>query len=486
MKIFAASIQTETNTFSPVPTSREMFEETYKTFRGQDPVNPNFWGAPMVEFQKLAAQYKDTYIEGLCVAAEPAGIVPKEVYENYRDEILNDLRKQLPVDMVLLNLHGAMVAEDYDDCEGDFIEATRKIVGPHIPIGVELDLHTHLTERMTSNSDIIIAFKMYPHTDVAERAAELYHITRKIADKALKTQHSSYDCQMINLFPTGRSPIKEFIEHIFDLEKNDSKILSISFIHGFIWGDVPDLGAKILVYTDRSQDAEGQHAKKIATDLGKKLQQVKEQTQLDLLSTDELKTILSQIKKGPLVVGDFSDNPGLGGMGDATFILKTVLDNHITNIVFATIYDPAVVEKAFHAGINKIISISLGGHFGSLSGSFLETEAKVISLNPNLIQTFSGMSLPLGKATALEINGNIVIVNSIRSQIYSPDTITNMKITLQDKKAIIVKSSEHFRAAFSSIAADIVRVSSPGVGNMNIPEIPYKNLTRSLWPMNKY
>lgn len=111
MKVFSASIQTETNTFCLVPTSLEMFEETYKTFQGQDAENPNFWGAPMVEFKKLAASYEDTYIEGLCVASEPAGIVPRLVYENYRDEILHDLKAELPIDMVLLNLHGAMVAE---------------------------------------------------------------------------------------------------------------------------------------------------------------------------------------------------------------------------------------------------------------------------------------------------------------------------------------------------------------------------------------
>ncbi|MFZ2314560.1 MAG: M81 family metallopeptidase [Gammaproteobacteria bacterium] len=485
MKVFAASIQTETNTFSPIPTSHEMFEETYKTFRGQDPVNPNFWGAPMVEFQKLSEYYGDSYIEGLCVAAEPAGIVPKDVYVNYRDEILNDLQAQLPVDMVLLNLHGAMVAEDFEDCEGDIIESVRRIVGTHVPIGVELDLHTHLTEKMTSNSDLIVAFKLYPHTDVSERAKELYQLTRKIALKELKVQHHYYDCQMINIFPTGFSPIKEFTDYIFNLERGDPKIISISFIHGFIWGDVSDLGAKILVYTDEAQDADGQYAKNIATYLGENLYKFREETRLDLISLNDLQTILNQTKNGPLVIADFSDNPGLGGMGDATFILHTVLNGKMTNIVFATIYDPVVVEQAFNAGLNQHILITLGGNFGPLSGSSLKAKALVKSLNPNLIQTFSNMSLPLGKAAALEIGGNIVIVNSLRSQIYSPDTITNMGITLNDKRAIIVKSSEHFRAAFSSIASNIIRVSSPGVGNMNIAEIPYKNLSRSLWPINK-
>ncbi|OGT31973.1 MAG: hypothetical protein A3E87_06505 [Gammaproteobacteria bacterium RIFCSPHIGHO2_12_FULL_35_23] len=485
MKVYAASIQTETNTFSPVPTSYEMFEETYKTFRGQDLINPNFWGAPMVAFQKLANFYEDTYVEGLCVAAEPAGTVPKKVYENYRDEILQDLKAQLPVDMVLLNLHGAMVAEQYDDCEGDFIAHVRQLVGNDIPIGVELDLHTHLTDKMMQQADLIIAFKLYPHTDVADRAEELYHFTRKIALERLDLQHACYDCQMINLFPTGISPVKEFIDQLIMLEKDDPKIISISFIHGFIWGDVSDLGAKILVYTEKKLDPDGLYAAKIAAKLGDQIYSVREQTRVNLLSVEALIAKLSQTKGGPIVVADFSDNPGLGGMGDATFILHAILDAKIGNVVFATIYDPSVVEEAYLAGLGKTIAISLGGKFGPLSGKPIQANATIKFLNPQLTQTFSELSLPLGKAVAFEINGNMIIVNALRSQIYAPDTITNMQISLSDKHAIIVKSSEHFRAAFASIASEIVRVSTPGVGNMDIKNIPYKNLKRELWPINK-
>lgn len=485
MKVYAASIQTETNTFSPVPTSYEMFEETYKTFRGQDPINPNFWGAPMVAFQRLASTYGDTYIEGLCVAAEPAGIVPQNVYENYRDEILKDLETQLPVDMVLLNLHGAMVAEGYDDCEGDFIARIRQLVGKDIPIGVELDLHTHLTERMIQHADLIIAFKLYPHTDVEDRAEELYKFTREIALKQLDLQCGYHDCQMINLFPTGSPPIKAFIDEIFALEKNDPKIISISFIHGFIWGDVPDLGAKILIYTDKEKDPNGHYAADMAYKLGQRIYSVREQTRLDLLSVSELIAHLSQVEKGPVVVADFSDNPGLGGMGDATFILQAVLEAKISNIVFATIYDPDVVEQAHGAGVGETITVNLGGKFGPLSGKPIEANAIVKYLNPFLTQSFTNLSLSLGKAAVLEINGNDVIVNAIRSQVYSPDAITNMMIPLSDKRAVIVKSSEHFRAAFSSFASEILRVSSPGVGNMDIKNIPYTKISRTLWPINK-
>lgn len=266
---------------------------------------------------------------------------------------------------------------------------------------------------------------------------------------------------------------------------DDSKVISISFIHGFIWGDVADIGAKILVYTDAAEDVDGQYAKTISTNLGEKLYQLREQSKLDLISINELQNILMQNKKWPLVVADFSDNPGLGGMGDATFILKTILDTNATHVVFATIFDPSVVEQAFNAGLNKNISIMLGGKFGPLSGESLKKTARVKSLNPELTQTFTNLSLPLGRTAALDINDNIIIVNSLRSQIYSPDAITNMNITLNDKRAIVVKSSEHFRATFSEISTEIVRVSSPGVGNMNIAEIPYKKISRRVWPINQ-
>lgn len=234
---------------------------------------------------------------------------------------------------------------------------------------------------------------------------------------------------MINLFPTGVSPVKEFIQEIVQLEKEDPAIVSISFIHGFIWGDVADLGAKILVYTDQQLDLDGKYAEKIAAQLGKKLYAMRENTRLKLTSTNELVEELSNVNaKHPIVVGDFSDNPGLGGMGDATFILKAILDANIKNVVFAAIYDPDCVDAAFRAGIGKTIPVKLGGNFGAISGNSIKAHAKVIKLNPELTQIFSGLMLRLGRAAALEVKGNIVIVNSLRSQIYLADTITNMKI----------------------------------------------------------
>ena len=176
MKIFAATLATETNTFAVVPTGRVDFEVNGIHCNNGSLLAPDGVGVMHVELQKLANADGHEVVESLCAFAQPAGRTRRAVYEEFRECILSDLRAALPVDVVQLYLHGAMVAEGYDDCEGDLIECVREIVGAGVHVGVELDLHCHFTERMQQCADAIICYKEYPHTDVLERARELYRI----------------------------------------------------------------------------------------------------------------------------------------------------------------------------------------------------------------------------------------------------------------------------------------------------------------------
>ena len=105
-------------------------------------------------------------VESICASTEPSAAIVRRVYEEFRDMLLDDLRAALPVDGVMLFLHGAMVAEGYDDCEGDVLSRVRAIVGPKVVVGVELDLHCHLTPEICDNA-IPVIFKEYPHIDGA-------------------------------------------------------------------------------------------------------------------------------------------------------------------------------------------------------------------------------------------------------------------------------------------------------------------------------
>src|SRR4051794_15044744 len=164
MRIFTASLATETNTFSPVPTDRASFETAFYAAPGKHPDTPTLCSSPIVALRRRAAKDGLTVVEGTAAWAEPGGLLQRAAYEGLRDEILSQLRAALPVNAVILGLHGAMVAQGYDDCEGDLLSRVREIVGPDVIIAAELDPHSHLTPKRVAAANVLAAFLEFPHT----------------------------------------------------------------------------------------------------------------------------------------------------------------------------------------------------------------------------------------------------------------------------------------------------------------------------------
>ena len=180
MRVFAGGIATETNTFSPMPTGLADFDIVRAADLDESGQMGGF-GGPFNIFRRHCQKRGWDYNFSLHASAQPAGTTVRAVYECLRDEMLDALRAALPVDIVLLPLHGAMVAEGYDDCETDIALRVREIAGPRAKIGIELDLHCDLTQELINAVDAVVIFKEYPHTDINERAEELFAI---IADAA--------------------------------------------------------------------------------------------------------------------------------------------------------------------------------------------------------------------------------------------------------------------------------------------------------------
>ena len=173
MRVFTGSLATETNTFAPMPTGLLSFRDRGYFPAGQHPRELNLFAGPLAVLREVAPARGWTVVEGMVAAAQPSGTVTREAYEQLRGELLADLRGALPVDMVILGLHGAMVADGYDDCEGDVLTRVRQLVGPSVVVGAELDPHMHLSPAMVEQADVLVSMKEYPHTDVLERAREL-------------------------------------------------------------------------------------------------------------------------------------------------------------------------------------------------------------------------------------------------------------------------------------------------------------------------
>ena len=282
MRLFAATIATETNTFSPLPTSIQAYREGVFLRPGEHPADTALSStAPLWVARRRAVAAGFTLIEGRCFAATPAGTTNRADYETMRDEIIGQVKAALPLDGVLLGLHGAMVAHGYDDVEGDVIERVRAVVGPGCVIGVELDPHCHLTLKRVGLADITILYKEFPHTDVVDRAEDLLTLVLKTIRKQVRPVTSVYDCRQIGSYPTTLPMMRAFVDRMMAMEGRDG-VLSISICHCFPYADVADVTGRILVITDGDKAK----ADKLATEIGQEFVSFRGRSAPDYLDVD--------------------------------------------------------------------------------------------------------------------------------------------------------------------------------------------------------
>jgi len=479
MKLFAASIATETNTFAPIPTALESFHESFYAPPGQHPPDAKLCTAPFWVARRRAKAEGWTLVEGSCSFAEPAGLVSREAYETLRDEVLAQLGAAMPVDGVLLGLHGAMVADGYDDCEGDLIERVRGIVGPTVPIGVELDPHCHLTRKRVKNATVIICFKEFPHTDFVARGEEVVELTLRAIRGEIKPVMSMVDCRMIGSFPTTIEPMRGFVDKISALEGKNG-VLSISLAHCFPYADVPEMGARVLVITDDRRAA----GDALARELADEFFGMRGKTQPDYHSPDAAIDI-ALADSGTVVVADPSDNPGGGAPGDSTVILRRLIERKITNVALAPIWDPIAVRMCFMAGVGGKLRLRFGGKTAPTSGQPIDALITVTQLTRDATQTFVDAEIPLGDSAAIEFDGISVVLISKRTQALGSDLLTGMGVEIKGKKMVVVKSTNHFHAAYAPLASRVLYCDSGGPIPRDHRQVPYKRVQRPIWPLDE-
>ena len=317
----------------------------------------------------------------------------------------------MPVDGVLLGLHGAMIAYGYDDPEGDLIERVRAIVGAKVPIAVELDPHCHLTEKRVRLSDIMILYKEYPHTDFVERAEELVTLTLRTIRGEIKPVMSLYDCRMSDLFPTSREPGRSLADKLRTFEGKDG-VLSVSLGHSYAQGDVPEHGTRVLVVTDNAK-AKGDA---LARALGEEVRAKRGTWAPPYLGLDEAIDAAYAAPEGPTVVADPSDNAGGGAASDNTNVIRRLLERGLSDACVGPLWDPVAVQFCHAAGVGTTLPLRFGGKTAITSGAPIDAEVTIIGLKRDGRQSFGISKVPFGDAAGIRVGGVEVSLISHRTQ----------------------------------------------------------------------
>lgn len=486
MKIFVACIATETNTFSPRLTTLDDFKQNGIRKNASSTEDPGLISLMLNAIHRTAEQHDVEVIEGIGAVAQPAGKTTTHAYSYLYSQLLEDLKHTPEVDGVFLILHGAMVSQNCDDCEGDIIQKVRELVGPDVPIAIELDLHCHLTTKMREFADLLLCFKQYPHTDTAQCAEQLCTLLIKHMRKEIKPIMAVEDCNMVGLWRTTESPIQEFVEYMSALEREPG-VLNVSFAHSFPWGDIAEADAKVWVTTNNNPHLAKQLVQKLKT----KAQALRAHGLPAYLSCSDMLKRIHNAQSFPVVVAEPCDNPGGGASGDATFILNTLIESKKETkhaqaaYLIGCIIDPEAVKQAFKQQVGQSFSLSLGGKASKFSGEPITAQVTLLIKKEEHTQTLFAKQLSFGATVAVRMYDNIDVVLVTKSQQTAGiDAFSALNLKPENYRAVVIKSAQHFMTAFAPIASDVILVNTPAALDHDFANLPYQKRSLDYWPRN--
>ncbi|MGV3651473.1 MAG: M81 family metallopeptidase [Devosia sp.] len=477
MKLFIAAIGTETNTFSPMPTGWAAYREDLFVRRDGALSSPHWFAGPLRVWRRSAEAEGHEVIESVAAFAQPAGPTRARVWAEMRQMVLEDLDAAGTPEMVLLNLHGAMVAEGEDDCEGDLASAIRARL-PDAVIGVELDLHCHISDRLVAAADIIVTYKEYPHTDVDARAADVYRLAAATRSGAIRPVMAVVDCRMLAVWRTPREPVRSLVDAMSAAE-GQGGVLSVSFAHGFPWADVPDVGARVIAITDGDPAL----ADRTARAFQQRIWELRFETRDTLLTLDDAIARTLSPEPGLTVFADVCDNAGAGTASDATFLLSALVKAKARDVLTGLFWDPVAVRLCLEAGEGSRLPLRIGGKVGPFSGQPVDLDVTVKALAPEASQTYGTGRQAMGDAALVSAGGIDIALISLRTQTFHPDAFAALGADIGTYRSVYVKSAQHFSAGFAPVADRILYVSAGGAADPDFERIALPRAGRPLWPL---
>lgn len=492
MKIAIGGISHETNTFAEGLTTFEYF------------LNPGGHHLPLLKGQQIISAFTGlkTGMGGFIAAGNdsgvelapliwasplPSGIVARDAWNRFSEMFFAQLKQVLPVDGVVLDMHGAMSTEDFDDAEGELLERIRKIIGPDLPLVSILDLHANITPRMAENADALVGYDTYPHIDSFERGVEAMRIAVDAAKGNLKPVCELIQIPMLVSPPkqcTLIPPMRDIMNAAHNAEQKPG-IISITVAGGFCFSDIYDAGFSVLVNTDNNRML----AQKTAAGIAEKIWERREDFRLQLAPLKQTIDKVVNENIGPVVFADGSDNPGGGAPCDGTVMLKALIDAKAPRSTVAVIADPTAVAAAIAAGVGNKTTLVIGGKTDDNHGAPLSvkgyvrviTDGRYVNRGP----MFTGMQINMGRTVVFVTDGIEIILTEQRAQPYDMQVLRSVGIEPAERLIIGLKSAVHFQADYLSVAYAVYDVDTPGINYPDPCVYNYKKIRRPIWPLDK-
>ncbi len=501
MRIFVAGFHHESNTFAPSVADWAAFEAGagYPAYsRGPAMlVQMGNGSLAIAGFVREARALGWTLVPSVWAGAMPSNRITADAFARIRDEMLTDLRAALAqgLDGILLDLHGAAVAEGADDAEGELLMCLRKVVGPALPIVASLDLHANVTRRMLAHASAMTSYRTYPHVDMVatgERAAQM--LARRLRPgAAVRHTHARRVPFLLplNAQCTLMEPAASVIAQLERLAAQAD--LELSFAMGFAAADFAECGPVLFGHgadaVALQRAIEALHTEVVA--------RRKEWATELLLPQVAVGRALSLAGpgRGPVILADTQDNPGAGGDANTTGLLHALRAARVGQLLAAQValgllFDPESAAAACAAGVGARLNLSIGRAVptwdGTLTDPPLHAEARVLAVHDGTLALHgpmtAGATVRLGPCACVEVEGIRVLLSSAKAQMLDLDLFRFLGVEPGAMQLLAVKSSVHFRAAFAPIASNILVAKAPGPMPADPGDLPWRHLDPATAP----
>lgn len=483
-RVAIGGFQHETNTFAPSKADYAAFEAGggWPGVQYGEPIFAAVEGAniPAAGAIQTLRALGHTLVGTAWAAASPSAHVTADAFERITGELVKRLSALLPVDGVYLDLHGAMVVETYDDGEGELLRRLREVVGPRVPVVASLDLHANVTHAMLEQADGLVAYRTYPHVDMAATGARAARLLDQIMRTGERPKRGFHQLSYLTGIPSQCSfiePCKGIYEELERLEMRTGAVLS--FTPGFPMADFADCGMAVFGYgspaaVDELRGAVADAEKDFALELHD--------------APDAVRRARTRGEPGaPVVLADTQDNPGAGGNGDTTGLLRSLIEQNAQDAVLGMLIDAPSAQRAHEVGQGNTSVFSLGGLSRIPGDRPLSGEFTVEQLGDGRFTCtgpmFKGFRMTLGPMALLRSRaapGVRVVLASRKCQAADQEMFRHVGVEPRKKRIVALKSSVHFRADFEPIAKEVLVVKSPGPALADPAEFQWTKLRKGV------
>ncbi|MFZ1663110.1 MAG: M81 family metallopeptidase [Paracoccaceae bacterium] len=425
--------------------------------------------------------------------ASPGARVSREAYDHIAGKICAAAEAHKDtLDGILLGLHGAMVPDFCEDGEGELLKRLRAIVGPDMPIAATLDLHAMVTPDMVANADIYVSYKTYPHVDMRITGRHAARLMDDAMAGRVKPATLRAHRPMLDEANGGRTDIPES-KALYDaaaLHEAETGILAVSVNAGFAEADILEMGPTVLVTYDTSVSGAEERAREIAEAIADRIWEGRRNVVNDFLPVETTAAIAKTHEDGkPLLVADYADNPGAGAYGDATNLLKAMLDAGVTNASFSPMIDPDAAYELHRHKVGDTVTLAVGGKSDPRFGGAPLTLTGQIRLLSDGAFTgdgpiMGGVSHTFGPTVVFRVDGIDILIVTENEQMLDQQQLRAFGIEPEKKRVLALKSMQHFRAAFEPISSRTIVCDSGALATPQAAKRPYQRVRRPVWPLD--